>query len=217
MKGLLIKDIKLLKNQKVFQLVIVAIIIVFLAMGKSLTSVFSYAGFVFSFLIINTILYDEDGNGLEYLFTLPVSRRDYVLEKYVFGMCILILLLIAGAVCCTIMPIIQPLIYQKEELASVLSAIFVSAGFQAIAIPIELKYGGEKGRIALLLAIACIALAVSGLEQVIDTMQIDLSMITEWFEQASLMLILACGCMAAVGCMGISYAISLLIMKKKQF
>lgn len=89
MKGLLIKDYKLMKNQAKYYLVIVLIagIVPMLNFsGKEDFSMFvcAYLTFLFAYFTLSTINYDEFDNGLEYLMTLPASRKIYVQEKYLF-------------------------------------------------------------------------------------------------------------------------------------
>lgn len=80
MKGLLIKDFKLLKNQKSF-LAIVAAVCAFVMIKGSESYAMFYGAAMAAMLSVNSIGYDEENNGMGFLFTLPVSRRDYVLEN----------------------------------------------------------------------------------------------------------------------------------------
>ena len=97
MKGLLIKDFKLLKNQKSF-LAIVAAVCAFVMIKGSESYALFYGAAMAAMLSVNSIGYDEENNGMGFLFTLPVSRRDYVLEKYGFGLLLLGIVLAAGSV-----------------------------------------------------------------------------------------------------------------------
>ena len=45
----------------------------------------SYCTLLMSFFTASTISYDEFNHGFFYLFSLPVSRKGYVAEKYLFG------------------------------------------------------------------------------------------------------------------------------------
>ena len=86
MKGMLIKDFCILKLQKNAVLVLLAMCVVFTVFMKSPTyivNLFPMYGFL---LVLGTLTYDEFDRGYSFLFTLPVSRRGYVKEKYVFGL-----------------------------------------------------------------------------------------------------------------------------------
>ena len=78
MKGLLIKDFKLLKNQKQFFLIIGLITFMFLVTNDSPYFTITYATMMFSMFTMSTISYDEYDNGAAYLFSLPISRKGYV-------------------------------------------------------------------------------------------------------------------------------------------
>ena len=79
MKGLLIKDFKLLKNQKNF-FILVFVMAAFLTItngaGSSpATFVLPYVGFVSSFFVLSTISYDEYDNGNAFLLRCPLREK----------------------------------------------------------------------------------------------------------------------------------------------
>ena len=87
MKGLLIKDFKLLKTQQKFFL-----LVLFIAIAVEM-----FSGSSSSFLIdtyplwpyyspLSSISYDEFDNGNAFLFSLPITRKSYVIEKYGLGL-----------------------------------------------------------------------------------------------------------------------------------
>ena len=180
MKGLLIKDFKLLKNQKNF-FILVFVMAVFLTItngaGSSpATFVLPYVGFVCSFFVLSTISYDEYDNGNAFLFTLPFDRKIYVAEKYIFGV------VTGGAGLLLILAFI--LIYTDgmtgaEQTGETLFTAGVSAAlllfFLAVMIPFQLKFGPEKGRIAMIIVFLGIFAAVYGLAKVVNVGNMDLS------------------------------------------
>ena len=85
MKGLLIKDFKILKGQKQFFASVLVVTFVFLMTNTSFSFVISYITVMTGMLTLTTISYDDHENGMGYLFTLPISRKGYVQEKYLFG------------------------------------------------------------------------------------------------------------------------------------
>lgn len=80
MKGLLIKDMRLLMNQgKTRFLMLVAVSLILSVMGAASPSfVVSYITIIFSFFTASTISYDEYDNCYLFLMTLPVTRKGYV-------------------------------------------------------------------------------------------------------------------------------------------
>lgn len=85
MKGLLMKDLKLIKARGLVVLfVVVGYALLQLGTGNFEMSV-GFTTLLFSIFSITSITYDEYENGMPFLFTLPITRKEYVREKYVFG------------------------------------------------------------------------------------------------------------------------------------
>ena len=84
MKGLLIKDFMLLKNQKSFFIIIVAAAIGMSTLMENSSFIIGYIAVIGSLFTLSTIRYDEFDNGNAFLYTLPITRKDYVYEKYEF-------------------------------------------------------------------------------------------------------------------------------------
>lgn len=98
MKGLLIKDFKLLKGQKNFFMAITAISIIMIIVSPGTSFPIGFLGFVGALFSLSSISYDEFDNGNAFLFSLPITRKDYVLEKYIFGLILGIMSLLLGTV-----------------------------------------------------------------------------------------------------------------------
>ena len=81
MKGLLIKDFRLLKGQVYFLLIVTGCVIVFMINGSEAFGV-AYVCSMVALLSLTTVSYDEYENGCAFLFTLPITKKDYVKEKY---------------------------------------------------------------------------------------------------------------------------------------
>ena len=85
MKGLLIKDLMLLKNQMRFFIMFSMLCLFMLFINFNPGYVIGYMTLIFVMFTFTTISYDEFDNGFTFLFTLPVSRKMYVREKYLYG------------------------------------------------------------------------------------------------------------------------------------
>lgn len=158
MKGLFVKDIRLISSQKRSLLIIGLVAIGLLFFTNDVTFTISYASFVISMSAISTISYDEFDNGNAFLFTLPFNRKEYTAEKYIFS----ILIGIITAICALILVILVAVgkgtftINAEEILMTALLNIPVLLVFQALILPFQLKYEGEKGRIAMIAAIGVV-------------------------------------------------------------
>lgn len=150
MKALMIKDLKLLKGQKPLLGMMGVLMVIFVITGRHPGFLISYMTIMGAIFAVSTISYDEYNNGLTYLFTLPVSRRKYVREKYLFS----IMMSAAVAVGCLIITYAASLIradrLEMEELViSGAAALGVGIFMVSVVLPIELKLGAEKSRAAM--------------------------------------------------------------------
>ncbi|MCF0261227.1 MAG: ABC-2 transporter permease, partial [Erysipelotrichaceae bacterium] len=89
MKGLLVKDCFLLFQRKQSLLMILAVCI-FVGMAVGGEFVISYMTILGAIFALSTISYDDADNGMMFLMTLPISKKQYVLSKYVFGFLIIL-------------------------------------------------------------------------------------------------------------------------------
>ena len=152
MKGLLIKDFKLIKMHRNYFAMIIAIAFVISLLTEDTTFMLGFISFITSMFTISTISYDEFDNGNAFLFTLPIDRKKYAAEKYVFGM------LLGG--CSLFLAIILAIILNLIEKSDTISNILISGGMLlpfillllSILIPFQLKFGSEKGRIVFLIS-----------------------------------------------------------------
>lgn len=218
MKGLYIKDFKLMMNQKMFFIVIAAISIFFTITQTNIFFVISYATFVAETFVVSSISYDEFNNGNAFLFTLPVTRTGYVKEKYLFATT----LAIGAWLVTTILSIVFVLIQGTEVVIlewflTAAMILLVALMMVLIIIPVQLRFGQNRGNVAMLLvmggAFAIGYLAVS----VLSNFGIDVFALIDALSMIGLsglmMILLLIVAIAGV----ISYLISCKIMAKKEF
>lgn len=164
MKGLFVKDLRILFGQKRTALMY---LIICLVMSFSLQGTFivGYAVMLAGVLGISTISYDQAENGMPFLLTLPPDRRDYVREKYLFCLALEAAGSVFGLAVCEITSLIRtggniPM----DEIRSAVVVIPMMIIVASFIIPVNLKYGAEKARVVMLIAygaIAAIAVVVS--------------------------------------------------------
>lgn len=161
MKGLFIKDLLLIKNQKrTLPLLFLCGIVMSFSMQP--TSGIIYLTILTAMLCAGTLSYDEMDHGYAFLFTLPVSRRIYVREKYIFS----VVLCLAGMLLGLAISLAAGMIKGGEgpagfqELISFTSGAWLSAALMlGSLIPVRLKYGTEKSSIVLFVLFALVAAA----------------------------------------------------------
>lgn len=229
MKGLLVKDLCLMRELKKLVLIIIAVS-VFLTLGNSkdggagLNFVFGYIMILMGMTATMTISYDEANNGMAFLMTLPFTKKQYVLEKYLIGGITIAAGVLLGMILVGISAVLHP--FTAGEWAAILwqGLIFVMIGvfFLSVSIPIQLKLGGEKGRVAVYMTVM---LAVFGTVIGIKLMEQHnpalLRTVFEWIQ--NMMETFGMGILAGTGIAStalvilLTVCISLHIMEKKEF
>ena len=151
-RGLLIKDLCLMREIRKLLLIILFFTVIFIFNGTSSTFLTGYIMIIIAFLVGMTISYDEMNNGLAFLMTLPVTRRQYVAEKFICGL----LSLFLGFVYTMVVAVIQSMIGNsapdlKESIMTAVLFAVIGVIVLSFSIAIDLKFGAEKGRVMLLL------------------------------------------------------------------
>ncbi|MGN0250280.1 MAG: ABC-2 transporter permease [Oliverpabstia sp.] len=218
MKGLLIKDFKLMKNQKQFFLMILFFCIFFIVINGNPAFMISYLMIMCSFFTLSTISYDDFDHGMGYIFTLPVTRKIYVTEKYVFG-----LLSSAAAAVLSLIVLFAFLVtgYMDisigELLSEVVGSMVVVLLIMILMIPVQLKFGSEKGRVPMLAVMAGAAAIGFAVIKILNAMNISVTEVMDMVIK-NYPTLLAVGLCILLGIASIiSFVVSLRIMRKKQF
>lgn len=217
MVGLLIKDIRLLLGQKRFFIVVVLLSVVFVISGQNPMFVVSYSTTLCAFFTISTISYDEFDHGFSFLFTLPISRRGYVLEKYLYGLLVggvawfVTTLLGAAYNCVTSTPVAM-----SEWLGAAVATLLVLGGFLCVMLPVQLKYGAEKGRVALFVVMIVI-FGVFAFVMKIDGLAPMLQEKLQWISEIEAPVAFLIGAHIFATVVTVSIVVSIRIVEKKQF
>lgn len=151
MTGLILKDFYLLLDRKQTLVMFVAISVL---MGYTMDGSFivGYMCTLGAILALGTISYDEVENGQMFLLTLPVERKTYALSKYAIGGLVCGMSWILAVVLMLVMNVIKgEVVNLVEELVTALAILPVAALELFLLIPIQLKFGMEKSRLALAL------------------------------------------------------------------
>lgn len=151
-RGLLIKDLCLMREIRKLLLIILFVTVIFIFNGTSSTFLTGYIMIIIAFLVGMTISYDEMNNGLAFLMTLPVTRRQYVAEKFICGLLSLFLVFVYTMV----VAVIQSMIGNsapdlKESIMTAVLFAVIGVIVLSFSIAIDLKFGVEKGRVMLIL------------------------------------------------------------------
>ena len=157
MLGLLIKDFKLMWMQKNFFIIIIVVACLISISSQDPTFMIGFITLILSLFTVSTISYDEFDNGYPFLLTLPFSRKTYVLEKYVYGLILGTGAWIVSVMICSLMLIVQGKPVTSDMLIGAFVILPMFLVIESLMIPVHLRFGGEKGRYAL---IACVGVLV---------------------------------------------------------
>lgn len=218
MRGLLMKDLELIKiNMKMYLAVFLIGIIYLVAQENGSTFFVAYAIFVSISVSVGTISYDGYHHGMKFLMTLPVTKKQYVQSKYLlsFGFAVLV------SVISLLLGMMRIQISGKQEAEDLLisagTALVISCIILCGMIPLRLKYEAEKSRIVMVAAVAVIFLVAAVCKELYDVYQKSFGKGLQFLDTLS-------GWQIAVGlivvmmiCLAVSVKASERIMEKKEF
>lgn len=153
MKGLLTKDFALLlQRKKVFIFLAIWAVIMSFSLDDS-SFLVGWMTVIIAFFAISSLTYDEYDNCFPFLMSLPVNGKTYALEKYLFGfLCGMIAWIFAAAVYFTVSAVKGSEMNIGAELLQMSVFIPVFMLLMDISLPVNMKYGTEKGRIIMIIA-----------------------------------------------------------------
>ena len=91
-------------------------------------------------MALNTIASDDMDNGMPYIFTFPISRKEYVKEKYLLGAgMVTVLWAVAVAIAIWRKLLLDIVMASWEELiASAAAGLFLAVFANAVVFPVQL-------------------------------------------------------------------------------
>lgn len=208
-----------MKMQKQFFAMIIVLAIVMSFSMENNYLIIGYLTFVMPMFALSTLSYDEFDNGNAFLFTLPISRKGYVVEKYVFSALLGVLSLLLAIVLSLGMGAVQGL--SKEgitgTLLTALAVFLIMILFLGIMIPLQLKFGGEKGRIAMIIVVGIVFAVGYGLVKVLRDSKIGLQSLLDHVLAYPVGFIALTVAVLYLTVIFVSIKISVAIMNKKEF
>lgn len=218
MSGLLVKDLELMKINLKTYLAVFLIGLIYLAAQKNGGTFFvCYAIFVSIGVSVGTISYDSYHHGMNFLMTLPVTRKQYVWSKYLLAFGFLIVV----SVISLLLGMLKIQVSGTQETMDLLISAGVSLAVACVVIsgmiPLRLKYEVEKSRVLMAALVAVVFFVVIACKKLFDRYQeaggrsLDfLADLSGW--QIGVILIAV-----ALICIGVSVKVSDHIMEKKEF
>ena len=221
-KGLLKKDLYNLASYKTTLIIIV----IFCGMAIIGTDAIYWGSVVIGIIVgmisLSTFSYDEMAKSNRYILTLPVTRKEIVLEKYILAIGATILGSLLGFVLTlligNIMNYVRPDnvidINIDTLLATTIGGLFGVSLIQAIQIPSIFKWGAEKGRIQMFIVLFVLALIGSGVGFLIKEsgLSVDIAKLESVLKNFGLFLLILLSFIIYF----ISYKVSYKIYKNKE-
>lgn len=177
----------------------------------------TYFAFMVSLFILSTISYDEFDNGYAFLFTLPLTREVYVIEKYLFSFIISVLAILFSLVVCVVQDVMDLGVITQDPLIIAMGFIPVLFLINSISIPVQLKFGAEKGRLANIGVLGGIALIVIGGIKLCEALNINVDSLIMALSQLPAAIIIICALVMTTCIIAVSLKVSMIIMKHKEF
>lgn len=177
MKGLLVKDWHILWLQSRILLLALGVSAILILTMENPSFLIGYVTMICSIQVLSTISYDDYDNGAGFIFTLPITRKEYVYEKYMLaGMVggVAGLVSTVASIAVSTVRIEQYRIIDGVAEAVVIMGVCLSLLFMMI--PIQIKYGSEKARV--------IQFAIAGIVMVVVYL---MSMLTDKMEAMGIM------------------------------
>ncbi len=226
MKGLLIKDFKIVLGQKKLFLIAVLFGAFFAYSNEDVTFAATYIVILMSMLSLTTISYDDINGGMSFLLSLPITRKLYVKEKYIFTALNLLISCVVSIIVCILLGKLFGFDINSSTIIATTAGSTVGVGLMlSVNIPIELKYGVEKSRTAIFLSVAAIAVVLlGGYKLLTEVFHVDLKGVAFDIlsklpsnEIAQDIIISGVLLVALVIILAISYSFSYKIIKSKEY
>ena len=169
MKALLMKDLRTLKNERRLWVSIIGVSVLFGVLFQNWYFMMGYIMFGLSMIARTMYQYDVADQGLVYLMTLPITRKEYVKEKYLLSL----MSICIGGILSMILTKIGMLFTpdqadsNQEIFSAFLGILAVALVLQAIIFPVELKYDVSKSRIIILLLVMGIIILFTAFDMLI--------------------------------------------------
>lgn len=215
MRGLLVKDFYLTKDvNKSFVLILILAMFVGV-IGNSTDFVMGFVSIIGVIFGINTISYDDFNHSTTFLMTLPCTRKQYAIEKYIFSILSGIIALCVGMVICFGISMIKGEPLSEELVIEIGTAIALQVFLLSIIIPVTLKFGADKGKIFI---IAIFIIVAGGVGIAMNLIGKDLNYIDTLIENfMNIPHLWVYALITIIITVIISLLVSIKVMEKKQF
>ena len=207
MKGLLLKDLYMIKKYcKAYLFIVIVFIAVSFAGSENLFFIF-YPCMICGMIPVNLLGYDERSRWLQYSETMPYTKGQIVSGKYLIGLGTQVSVLLVTGISQAIRMSISGTFILGEYLVLMMFLLIMTLLASSITLPFMFKLGVEKGRMAyyIMIGIVCAGSVISS------------NLLSGGF-QAEIKLngILPIICLVGIGIYVLSWYLSIVFYKKRE-
>ncbi len=207
MKGLLLKDLYMIRKYcRSYLLIIAVFILVSVASDQNFFFIF-YPCLMSGMIPVTLLGYDERSKWSLYCGTLPFTKAQIVSGKYLVGLFVQLAVIILSTLAQAVRMYLQGTFDVMGYLALMELVLILSCFSASISLPFIFKYGVEKGRIAYYIMIGVVCGGSVAATGVFETMQ------TVEFSAGTVMPVL---CVAAVAVYALSWYLSIVFYEKRE-
>ena len=223
MKGLIKKDLLNLASYKTSLFIVIIFCSIAIAGTTSVTFAPIVISTIIGMIVLSTFNYDEISKSDKYILSLPVTRKDVVLSKYILAVVSTVIGAVLGVVLTIIIVQIMNMVRSSELinlnyeslLSTAFGGMFGIALIQSIQIPSIYKWGAEKGRIQMFVLIFLLILLILGASFLFTKIgfNIDMSNIESFLNKFGILILVG----LIIIMYSISYKISYKIFSHKDY
>lgn len=214
MKGLILKDLYLIKGLgKQFGLVF-GFLFLWAIMMKAFTFMIIYCVIMCGSIIMSTMSYDESVSFNRFALTMPVNIKMLVRAKYILMWLIVLVASGAAALLNVCLSSFLNGAGQAFEWSGIVAAVSVFMVANSISLPVMFKVGVEKARYIYILCMLLAGGGTAGIVYLIEKMGISLEQLEEIVPEVSVNIIFIA---IAVVSMVISYFASVKVACRKEW
>ncbi len=203
MKGLLLKDLYMMKKYcRAYLLIAIIFIAVSFASSENLFFVF-YPCLLCGMIPVNLLGYDERSGWLQYSETLPYTKRQIVSGKYLIGLGSQVAMLLITGIAQAIRMSLDGAFELKGYTVIMMLLLILSLITSSISLPFMFKLGVEKGRTAyyIMIGVVCAGSIISS-----SLLQQEITLNT----------VLPIICLVGIGIYALSWYLSIIFYKKRE-
>ena len=221
--GLIKKDLLNLSSYKTSLLILIIFCAIAIGSTGTITFVPIIVCAITGMIALSTFNYDETSQADKYILSLPVTRQDIVLSKFILAISSTIIGALLGFLftifLVNILNIIRPdsliILDYNNLLTTTIGAMFGISLIQSIQIPSIYKWGAEKGRIQMFVLIFVLVVLILGISYLVmnSNFNINLEDIVNFMNKFGIITLI----LAMIIMYYISFKLSLKIFKHKDY